>query len=198
MVAEYDRFVSLARGKTRLLDVGAYHGIYSLTFCAINSSSEAVAIEPTNRSEIARANVNLNGFDIEIIQCAAFSSSGVVRGRTDGFAFGAAHGKADATFPCRTLDEICGDRGFVPDMVKIDTEGFELEVLRGASEILSRRPAMIVEVHPNFLTSIGCSQRAIHDLLLGLGYRIEDVFGRPLEEDEFSAKSGVFFHAVCQ
>lgn len=47
------------------------------------------------------------------------------------------------------LDDIAyhGD-GFVPDFVKMDIEGGELEALLGAERILAdRRPSMIVEVH---------------------------------------------------
>jgi FkbM family methyltransferase len=48
---------------------------------------------------------------------------------------------------CTTLDalaEQCGD----PDLVKIDTEGHEVQVLRGARRLLAgRKPRLIVEYH---------------------------------------------------
>lgn len=48
--------------------------------------------------------------------------------------------------PCATLDALLGSFP-VPDVVKIDVEGAELDVLRGASRMLARaRPAIYCEV----------------------------------------------------
>jgi FkbM family methyltransferase len=39
--------------------------------------------------------------------------------------------------------------GFSPHVMKIDVEGFELEVLKGAARMLSgSHPHLIVEIHP--------------------------------------------------
>src|SRR5919199_71109 len=46
------------------------------------------------------------------------------------------------------LDDIAYEGGDVPDLVKIDIEGWEAEALRGAGRILAeRRPHLIVESH---------------------------------------------------
>jgi hypothetical protein len=47
MIKEYDRFVSDCAGKSTLLDVGACHGIYSLTFLSLNPAGRVVAVEPS-------------------------------------------------------------------------------------------------------------------------------------------------------
>jgi hypothetical protein len=49
----------------------------------------------------------------------------------------------------RTLDEIAYAPGsFVPDLVKLDVEGWELGALRGASRLLAdRRPHLVIETH---------------------------------------------------
>jgi FkbM family methyltransferase len=56
------------------------------------------------------------------------------------------HGGDGVKVPIRLLDEIVGDDQPV-DVLKIDVEGFELEVLRGAQSLLKRKlaPALIVE-----------------------------------------------------
>ncbi len=38
--------------------------------------------------------------------------------------------------------------GFVPDVVKIDVEGTELDVLKGMSKVLPQIKALFVEIHP--------------------------------------------------
>jgi FkbM family methyltransferase len=39
-----------------------------------------------------------------------------------------------------TLDQFCKDRGVEPDVLKIDVEGSELLVLRGARDLMRRKP----------------------------------------------------------
>jgi len=67
--------------------------------------------------------------------------------------------------PVTTLDEDLAD---VPEiaLLKIDCEGFEYQILRGAREILKRhRPFLFVEVHPEQLVQFGDSTQAVVDLL---------------------------------
>lgn len=64
-----------------------------------------------------------------------------------------------------TLDGYA-DRHFVPDFIKIDVEGAEAEVLRGAAQILREHgPALLVEVH-----SVELEQEC-GSILAGHGYR---------------------------
>jgi len=64
------------------------------------------------------------------------------------------------------LDEWAYNEGFVPDFIKIDIEGAELDALRSAERILrERHPALIVEVHSEDL------EREAGGLLLNSGYR---------------------------
>jgi FkbM family methyltransferase len=82
--------------------------------------------------------------------------------------------------PVKRLDDLRLDN---VGLVKIDVEGHELAVLRGAADTLTRnRPAVLVEAeerhHPNAVA-------AITDLLTGLGYEGYFDIGddrRPVEE----------------
>src|SRR5712675_758840 len=47
MVLEMDCFVKYAYGKKRLIDVGSFHGIFSLVFNSMNKESESYAFEPS-------------------------------------------------------------------------------------------------------------------------------------------------------
>lgn len=47
---------------------------------------------------------------------------------------------------CRTLNKLVEDFG-LPDFVKIDTEGSEVEIVIGGLQTLQRIPHMIIEVH---------------------------------------------------
>jgi FkbM family methyltransferase len=51
------------------------------------------------------------------------------------------------TVECVTLDSYCSMHGIAPTLIKIDTEGFECEVARGAREVFRTcKPALLVEV----------------------------------------------------
>jgi len=57
-----------------------------------------------------------------------------------------------------------------PDLVKIDVEGFELNVLDGAKQLLTLQPALIIEIHPPQLKLSNGSEAAIFEILTCYGY----------------------------
>jgi hypothetical protein len=63
------------------------------------------------------------------------------------------------------------------DVLKIDVEGAELEVLRGAKDTLTRhRPVLIIELEEELLATMGTSSSEVHDLLATYSYRSDGVF----------------------
>ena len=64
------------------------------------------------------------------------------------------------TVPICTLDQFF--EGAPPSLIKIDVEGFELEVLKGADRLLSSaHPTLIIEIHPWLLKCVGTSEEAV-------------------------------------
>ena len=58
------------------------------------------------------------------------------------------------------------------ELLKTDTEGFDLQVLRGARELLVRtRPVLFVEYHPQLLREAHDDPRGLAPLLTAAGYR---------------------------
>lgn len=52
------------------------------------------------------------------------------------------------TLPATSLDRYALNSGLWPDFIKIDVEGHEGEVLRGASQVIAvKQPCMLIEVH---------------------------------------------------
>lgn len=79
-------------------------------------------------------------------------------------------GSVTATIRCVPLDDFVKDDGKVRFM-KIDVEGFEHHVLRGAENILRRdRPGLFVELHPRLLPQNGSSTEAVVAHLKERGY----------------------------
>jgi FkbM family methyltransferase len=74
-----------------------------------------------------------------------------------------------------TLDEFIKSHP-VPDLVKIDVEGFETEVLAGAGELLNSAgaPKLLIELH-------GAEKaRQVGAILSASGYTLTDLSGKPL------------------
>ena len=66
----------------------------------------------------------------------------------------------------RKADSLVKELKSIPSLVKIDVEGFELEVLRGASNLLSSsRPTLIIEVHPRQLELSGGAETLLFQFL---------------------------------
>jgi FkbM family methyltransferase len=80
-----------------------------------------------------------------------------------------------------TIDTFCREAGLSPNLVKIDVEGAELLVLRGATQLLSESfPTIILAVHPYWLPK-GQSTQQILELLTSHGYTVYDWEGHRVE-----------------
>jgi FkbM family methyltransferase len=76
------------------------------------------------------------------------------------------------------LDDVLPD-GYTPTLVKIDVEGAELGVLRGAHATLAAHHPLVVFEHGlGSADHYGTGPGDVHDLLTGLDYRIFDLQGQ--------------------
>jgi FkbM family methyltransferase len=74
-------------------------------------------------------------------------------------------GDSVVNVPVTTLDEDLADVPSVA-LLKIDCEGFEYKLLRGAANLIKRhRPQLVLEVHPTQLEEFGHSTKEILDLV---------------------------------
>ena len=54
------------------------------------------------------------------------------------------------------MDAYIVETGVVPTVMKVDVEGFELEVMEGARKCLAEhRPRLWLELHPSYLAAQG-------------------------------------------
>jgi hypothetical protein len=80
-------------------------------------------------------------------------------------------GASNTLIPVRTLDSEVQELGLVPSIVKIDVEGWELEVLKGAEFILTRyRPLLFLSLHPEALDRLNTGVDVVRAWLEERGY----------------------------
>lgn len=153
------------------VDVGANIGLYTLAAAA--KKARVVAVEPSakNRSRLEE-NIALNGFaDVCVKACAVGEESGELPFCDADARAHVEVGGQGPTVPIRTLDELLPD-GEV-SLLKVDVEGFELAVFRGAAKAMrdGRLPVMLFEVN-QLNERYGVTDATIYDYLQGHGYKV--------------------------
>lgn len=75
--------------------------------------------------------------------------------------------------PLVTVDDVVETRGIVPTHLKIDVEGSELDVIRGAEATLSiGRPLLFLELHCALISARGEDPMEVIDTLTGFDYSV--------------------------
>lgn len=78
----------------------------------------------------------------------------------------------------RTLDELVLNRAHAIDLIKIDVEGGEFDVLKGAEKLLAaQKPLLIFECGKGASDFYGTKPEDIYKFLQGLGYHITTLKG---------------------
>jgi FkbM family methyltransferase len=89
----------------------------------------------------------------------------------------------------RRLDDIIGDWPRL-DYIKIDTEGAEWNVIKGAAHSIERfRPVISFEFGESSYAVYGVSPGAVYDFFVANKYLIFDILGRQLERHAFVESS---------
>jgi FkbM family methyltransferase len=176
-----------------LFDVGAHYGGLSLRVCRhVGTAGRVIAFEPSpvllemlryhqrrNRlrqmtvvgsavSETDEALANLH-----LLNGGLSMRNSLTIGRP-GLPFLESVEKTITRVPTVQLDTFCESQGVAPDVIKIDVEGAEGMVLRGATAILSRfRPVLVVSTHPYWLPDSESTEKIL-DFTFRHGYRVKN------------------------
>jgi FkbM family methyltransferase len=173
---EYAGFRDALEKKTKqtpgatALDVGANIGAYSILLGQwVGPSGQVFAFEPAPEPfDGLSRHIALNGLantvhPIQMAVGAEVTTAQLLVAGTGGESRLASAGDGGATInvPVTTIDAFCAERGLSPDFIKVDVEGFELAVLKGARETIRRRGrdlALFVEMHPSVWPVLGMSK----------------------------------------
>lgn len=176
-----DRMVAYLKPGMTFVDVGAHIGYYSLWAAKlVGETGMVLAFEPWQYLwDQMMGAAELNGYSWLIGSGHALAnenSNGAVFYRRDHSMMGSLHyelgGKEAFSVALRKLDYLWQDfQAILPDVIKIDAEGAELDVLRGAKDTLDRceRLLMLVAIHPEF----GVTYDMLRELLEPQGFVLE-------------------------
>ena len=166
-------------------DVGANVGHYTRKFSdSVGSTGQVFTFEPFPATA-ARLRAELTGVEtVTVLPVALGAETGTVSMREGDDEFGATSrivaqgaGESKVTHVDIATGDSIFSRGLAaaPAIIKIDTEGFELDVLNGMQEILNRATlrAIFIEVHFGILAERGLSAAPgrIERLLSEKGFR---------------------------
>ncbi|WP_201215239.1 FkbM family methyltransferase [Halochromatium roseum] len=85
-----------------------------------------------------------------------------------------------------TLDALSAQLGEHIDYIKIDTEGAEIDILRGATRTLARhQPVISVEYGLSSYVAYGHDRMTLYETATALGYRVCDLFGNPFDREQW-------------
>lgn len=203
----HDALISLCRPGDIVLDIGANIGLTALRMSVAVGDGKVYAFEPDSKNyndclDHVRANDARN---VECIQCALGSAEGTAKlhhaavGNCGCAWIEKADAKDPSTVHVTTVDHFCASKGINRvDLMKIDTEGTELAVLRGARKAVERwKPRLFVEVDEDNLQRAGYSPGALWDFLVDSGYIVTHArSGRVLSSgSDFACRQ---FDIICE
>jgi FkbM family methyltransferase len=162
-----------ARGGT-FFDIGANIGAFTLV-ASEQHSCQVLAFEPHPETfRRLERNIELNGrTNARAFNLALSNQTGdavLTEGADSSTNRVAAPGHAGVAIQCVRADQFCREHHVRPTLVKIDVEGFELEVLEGFGDMLGDVGVVLVEIN-GLSDARGAGSGRIHDLLVARGLR---------------------------
>jgi FkbM family methyltransferase len=187
--ATFDRRIrQLARtgfSPSAALDGGAFSGEWSIEVCGVFPNCRSIVVEPNpDMMKVARGKLAGIQPRPHFAEVALGPETGSARLNLWSGSSGAAasvlehvSGPPSRTVdvPVRRMDDLVAEVGVMPDLIKLDLQGFEVPALQGAQRCLQHAEVVILEV--------GClgayvgrsSPREVMDLMYDAGFLLHDI-----------------------
>ena len=192
----FDACIKEASGKKCVLDVGAHIGLVSLPMASVIApGGSVISFEPSKANrELLERHAKRNGFGdvvrIEDKLVGAHTETDAVFFEHNGASGmnSAAPGAVGIDYSLIpkeqvTLDDYCAENNLNPQLIKIDVEGAEIGVLKGAANIIRQaRPTIFLSFHPRHVRQMGFSSDDLMDLLNEYNYSCRQVDGSAVEQ----------------
>jgi FkbM family methyltransferase len=198
-IAVQTTLAKILRPNMVFYDVGANAGFFSLLGAIlVGPNGKVIAFEPhPNTAKLLKKQLRINEIEHVDVVCAAVSDKVGTAKLSDESAsvmnslIGAHKAKRVIEVKTTTIDEESKVRNF-PDVLKIDVEGAEIDVLRGAEHsIRMRKPILLVEIHSHKI-AIQYDQ-----IMAEFGYETHDLEGTRISAVQSGARF-VVSRPICK
>jgi FkbM family methyltransferase len=167
------------------LDIGAHFGLFAVYFQK-TSGGTVYAFEPTRETlKVLKDTVAINKCQekVDVVEMAVDKEPGTAKffihstigGRGNTLVQNAKLGMTSSSYEVKvtSVDVFVKEKNIKVDCVKIDAEGAELGVLRGAANTINKqRPIILLSIHPEPIQSRGDSLTEIWDFLEENRYKV--------------------------
>ncbi|MGQ0713205.1 MAG: FkbM family methyltransferase [Gemmatimonadaceae bacterium] len=165
-------WLAIARNAQCVIDAGANVGVWSaLTARVLSAGGVVHAFEPAPvayRYLADTARVAYGPGRIKAVHAAIGDREGIAYLKLDNETAPTNRlSDSGVTVPMTTIDAYCRANGIAPSAIKVDVEGAEVALLRGAAETLRRhRPVLVLDLH----WRDGTTPSLMSEVLETLGY----------------------------
>lgn len=200
MVAEIRRLAPVSKG---FADLGANIGIHTLIAKAANPLIPVVCAEcsPANINLLMR-NVTFNHFtEVIVLPFPLADRPRIIRTNNhEANMCCSLDGQNDSEDYPRLAAALSLDHLILPeiDLIKIDVEGFEITVLRGASKIMEKRPTILFEFCPQITHRSGVTPTEMLNFFFNRHYKLTVLdFRQKGERKECDSAEAVLEHLAA-
>jgi FkbM family methyltransferase len=186
------------------LDIGAHFGLFAVYFQKI-SGGMVYAFEPTRETlKVLKETVAINKCQekVDVVEMAVDKEPGTanffihstIGGRGNTLVQNAKLGMTSSSYEVKvtSVDVFVKEKNIKVDCLKIDAEGAELGVLRGAADTINKqRPIILLSIHPEPIQSRGDSLTEIWDFLEENRYKVL-LSGAELGKNNFCSAIDLF------
>lgn len=181
----FETTINFSKNKKCVLDIGAHIGLVSLPLSdVIDKQGYIYSFEPsTVNNNYLKKHIRLNkkkNIKIENylvgnqdIESVNFYEASTPSGENSVIK------KSDTLEIKKTqikIDTYCKKNKIIPQVIKIDVEGYEISVLEGCEEVIKNyKPIIILSVHPSRIKTIGQNLKDLTDLIAYYEYNVKKI-----------------------
>jgi len=196
--SSFEFFKKYAKQGSTILDIGAHIGLYSVFFSKL-TKGKVYSFEPTPSTvKVLRKTIEINNCkNVSIIEAAISEKPGTATFYSSDTDVSTANSLVNVDLgekikragayqvKVESIDQFRKNNNLVIDILKIDAEGVELDVLKGAREtFLQDRPIAILGLHPFAYQNKAGMLEMIWDTLAGYNMQIQ-MHGQNITKLEF-------------